>query len=145
MGYRYEGSPIVVPDGTPRPPLEVSTYTPTARPGSRAPHVWLPDGRSMLDLFGRGFVLLRFGPQAPAASALQSAARSAGLPLAVIDIDHEEAARLYERRLVLVRPDGQVAWRGDALPQDCAALVDQVRGAGRTVAATANSANTTEA
>jgi hypothetical protein len=145
LGYVYEGSPIVAPDGTPCPPQEVSSYTPTARPGARAPHVWLADGRSMLDLFGRGFVLLRFGPQAPAAGALQSAARAVKLPLEVVDIDHAEAARLYERRLVLVRPDGQVAWRGDALPQDCKALVDRVRGAGGTVAAASRSANTTEA
>jgi 2-polyprenyl-6-methoxyphenol hydroxylase-like FAD-dependent oxidoreductase len=145
LGYVYEGSPIVAPDGTPCPPQEVSSYTPTARPGARAPHVWLADGRSMLDLFGRGFVLLRFGPQAPAAGALQSAARAVKLPLEVVDIDHAEAARLYERRLVLVRPDGQVAWRGDALPQDCKALVDLVRGAGGTVTAASRSANTTEA
>ena len=29
------------------------------RPGTRAPHVWLADGRSTLDLFGTEFVLLR--------------------------------------------------------------------------------------
>src|SRR5215216_2299727 len=29
------------------------------RPGTRAPHVWLPDGRSTLDLFGSEFVVLR--------------------------------------------------------------------------------------
>jgi hypothetical protein len=31
--------------------------------------------------------------------------------------------------LVLVRPDGHVAWRGDRLPENAAAMVDQVRGA----------------
>ena len=39
MGYRYDDSPIVVADGTPAPPDEVSTYHQTARPGARAPHV----------------------------------------------------------------------------------------------------------
>ena len=61
LGYRYDASPIVWPDGTPAPPLEIATYTQTARPGARAPHAWLPDGRSTLDLFGRGFTLLRVG------------------------------------------------------------------------------------
>ena len=56
---------------------ETSTYTQTARPGARAPHVWLADGRSTLDLFGRGFVLLRLGGDAPAGEGLQRAARRA--------------------------------------------------------------------
>ena len=37
LGYRYEGSPVIVPDGTPEPPDPVSTYAQTARPGHRAP------------------------------------------------------------------------------------------------------------
>ncbi len=65
LGYRYDNSPIVWPDGTPAPPLEGRAYTQTARPGARAPHVALPDGRSTLDLFGRGFTLLRIGPKCP--------------------------------------------------------------------------------
>ena len=36
---------------------------------------------------------------------------------------------LYERRLVLVRPDGHVAWRSDRPPADALALIDRVRGA----------------
>ncbi len=35
---------------------------------------------------------------------------------------------LYERRMVLVRPDGHVAWRGDVLPANADALIDRVRG-----------------
>ncbi|MCC6473867.1 MAG: FAD-dependent monooxygenase [Burkholderiales bacterium] len=128
LGYLYEGSPIVVPDGTPRPPEEVMTYTQTARPGSRAPHAWLAPGKSTLDLFGRGFVLLRFAKEV-ATAPLEAAAAAVGMPLSVADIANAAAARLYERRLALVRPDGHVAWRGDALPADCARLLDTVRGA----------------
>ena len=40
-----------------------------------------------------------------------------------------EYAELYERRFVLVRPDGHVAWRGDTMPDDPLAVVDRVRGA----------------
>jgi 2-polyprenyl-6-methoxyphenol hydroxylase-like FAD-dependent oxidoreductase len=129
LGYVYEGSPVVVPDGTPCPPLEVSKYTPTARPGSRAPHAWIGEGKSTLDLFGKGFVLLRFGANPPDVQALRKTAAAVGLPLEVVDLQDENAASLYERRLVLVRPDGQVSWRGDALPEDVATLVDTVRGA----------------
>ena len=72
LGYRYEHSPICIPDGTPAPPDETATYTPTARPGHRAPHAWLAPGRSTLDLFGRGFALLRFGKAPPAVHELHS-------------------------------------------------------------------------
>jgi 2-polyprenyl-6-methoxyphenol hydroxylase-like FAD-dependent oxidoreductase len=130
LGYRYEDSPIVWPDGTAAPPYETSTYIATARPGARAPHVWLSDGRSTLDLFGRGFVLMRLGAGAPDGGPLAAAAARAGLPLAVVALADPAVCATYERALVLVRPDGHVAWRGDALPADPAALVDRVRGAG---------------
>ena len=129
LGYHYSPSPIVVPDGTPRPPDDRADYVPSARPGARAPHVALADGRTVLDLFGDDFALLDFrGHGAPA---LQDAARARGVPLRVHALPQERAAaRLYERRLVLVRPDGHVAWRADAEPDDPAALIDTIRGAG---------------
>ena len=128
LGYVYEGSPICWPDGTPAPPDTISEYRPSSRPGARAPHAWLADGRSMLDLFGRGFVLLRLG-DAPASGALEAAFARRNLPLSVVPIRGEEICALYERRLVLVRPDGHVAWRADEPPADPLALVDRVRGA----------------
>jgi 2-polyprenyl-6-methoxyphenol hydroxylase-like FAD-dependent oxidoreductase len=128
LGYRYEGSPVVVPDGTPEPPDTVSTYTQTARPGHRAPHVWLKDGRSTLDLFGRGFVLLRFGTEPVPADGLRKAALDRRVPLDIVDIDEAHVAELYGNRLVLVRPDGHVAWRADAEPGSPDLLIDTVRG-----------------
>jgi 2-polyprenyl-6-methoxyphenol hydroxylase-like FAD-dependent oxidoreductase len=128
MGYRYDGSPVIVPDGTPAPPDHPTFYVPTARPGHRAPHAWLADGRSTLDLFGRGLVLMRFGADAPDPAPLAEAAKAVGVPFTVETVDQPEIAALYERRLVLVRPDGMVAWRGDCLPGDIAGLIDTVRG-----------------
>ncbi len=40
-GYCYEPSPICVPDGTTRPPVETREFVAVARPGTRAPHAWL--------------------------------------------------------------------------------------------------------
>src|SRR5262249_38967171 len=74
LGYRYENSPICVPDGTPAPSDETATYTQTARPGHRAAHVWLAPGQSTLDLFGRGFVLMRFGGTTADVAPLMTAA-----------------------------------------------------------------------
>jgi 2-polyprenyl-6-methoxyphenol hydroxylase-like FAD-dependent oxidoreductase len=131
IGYRYEDSPICVDDGTPSPPDDPAEYTPSARPGSRAPHIVLRDGRSILDLYGRGFTLLRF-PGVPDVGAIEAAAQARGVPLTTVVLDEADAASLYERKLVLVlvRPDGHVAWRADQLPTDIAAGIDTVRGAG---------------
>jgi hypothetical protein len=51
------------------------------------------------------------------------------MPLSVVAIDEPAVVATYEKPLVLVRPDGHVAWRGDKLPEDALALVDRVRGA----------------
>ena len=128
IGYRYEDSPICVADGTPSPPDDAATYTPSARPGSRAPHIVLRDGRSILDLYGRGFTLLRF-QGAPPSETIEQAARAHRMPVSAVTLDEPEAAALYEKRLALVRPDGHVAWRADAPPPDAAALIDRLRGA----------------
>src|SRR5262249_28049615 len=96
--------------------------------GSRAPHAWLGDGRSIIDLYGRGFTLLRLG-EAADVSTIEPAFKDRNVPLAVERVDNPAIASLYERCLVLVRPDGHVAWRGDAPHADPAALVDRVRGA----------------
>jgi hypothetical protein len=86
------------------------------------------DGRSTLDLFGRGFTLLLFGRRGGDTAGLERAARHRGLPLEVVDVDRPAIAELYERDQVLVRPDGHVAWRADDLPPDPRALVDRIAG-----------------
>jgi len=129
LGFRYDGSPICVPDDTVPPPFHPANYVQSSHAGARAPHVWLADGRSTLDLFGKGFVLLRIGKDAPEASALVEAAAARHMPLIVVALDEPAVTQVYEKALVLVRPDGHVAWRGDALPADALALIDRVRGA----------------
>lgn len=111
---------------------EVMIYRPSAAPGGRAPHVWLEDGRSTLDLFGDGFTLLRIGPGAPPAADIVAAAGERGIPLDVVDCDEAAVAAVYRAGLCLVRPDGHVAFRGDAWPgQGVGALLDHVTGAVR--------------
>ncbi len=128
LGYRYDNSPLIWPDGTPAPPDISHPYTQTARPGARAPHVWLDDGRSTLDLFGRGFVLLKLGSAPPGSANIERAAAERHMPLTVHAIADEKVLAACERRLVLARPDGHVAWRADAEPADAMALIDTVRG-----------------
>jgi 2-polyprenyl-6-methoxyphenol hydroxylase-like FAD-dependent oxidoreductase len=129
LGYCYEGSPIIWPDETKAQAMKDGNVILSCRSGSRAPHAWLSENISTLDLFGDGFVLLRFDPSADTSS-LIAAAAVRQVPFKVVDIDKPEIARLYDRKLVLVRPDGHVAWREDACPSDAFALIDRVRGAG---------------
>jgi 2-polyprenyl-6-methoxyphenol hydroxylase-like FAD-dependent oxidoreductase len=129
LGYRYDPSPICWPDDSPAPPLTVSEYHPTSYPGGRAPHAWLAEGRSTIDLFGHGFVLLRFGDDAPDPAAILRAFGERRVPLTIMSIADPAIGEFYERRLVLVRPDGHVAWRSNEPPTDPRALADCVRGA----------------
>ena len=129
LGYCYDDSPICVPDGTPPPPADHAIYVPTTWPGARAPHVWLRDGRSTLDLFGRGFTLLVLASKITDIAAFASAAEKVGLPLEVVTLDEPKVREVFERPLVLVRPDGHVAWRGGSVPANAADIIDQVRGA----------------
>jgi hypothetical protein len=82
-----------------------------------------------LDLYGAGLTLLSFGSSADALDSFARAAKTRGVPLTVVPVSQPEIAKLYERQLVLVRPDGHVAWRGDEAPDDAGAILDVVRGA----------------
>jgi hypothetical protein len=129
LGYRYDPSPICWNEADAAPHASIEDYHPNAVTGSRAPHAWLSNSRSIIDLYGRGFTLVRFGDAAPDVSAIERAFSDRGVPLSVETVGNPAIAVLYERRLALVRPDGHVAWRADAPPADPAALVDRVRGA----------------
>ncbi|MBW4717527.1 FAD-dependent monooxygenase [Saccharothrix obliqua] len=121
LGARYDGSPIVVADGGTPPADDFTRYTPTSVPGGRAPHLWLDDFHgphsSLYDRFGAGFTLLRLGGRAPHANALRAEAAARGIPLTVLTLPDPVARDLYERDLVLVRPDQHVAWRGNREPE----------------------------
>jgi len=128
--YTYEDSPVCIADGTPPPPQGGLSFAPSARPGTRAPHAWLEGGASTLDLFGTGFTLLRLGAAPADGQGLHEAAQRRGVPLTDAAIADPAVADLYGATLVLVRPDGHVAWRGDSCPEDPMAAIDRVRGAG---------------
>ncbi|WP_280174109.1 FAD-dependent monooxygenase [Agrobacterium tumefaciens] len=137
LGYIYHPSPITVDDGTPIGEDDLFSYQPTGRPGARAPHAWLSDGRSTLDLFGKNFTLLRLGEDAPQVQPFLDAAKDRNLPLDVHHLSDPTIGELYGQPLVLVRPDGHVAWRSDTLPPDAGVILDRVRGAGTRASARA--------
>ena len=114
LGGRYDGSPIVVADGTSPPPDAMNRYEATACPGGRPPHVWLAEGVSLFDFFDLDWTLLRLGPHAPDATSFRSIASAFGLKLQIVDVPDEAVRDLYDRDLVLIRPDQMVAWRGQS-------------------------------
>jgi 2-polyprenyl-6-methoxyphenol hydroxylase-like FAD-dependent oxidoreductase len=130
FGYFYTGSPILAhDDGESPPPYTMGGFTESTAPGCRAPHFWLADGRSLYDGFGPGYTLLRLDSRADV-GALIAAAQERKLPLALLDVrSRGEVPAAYKTKLVLCRADQHVAWRGDAVPQDAAALVELLRGA----------------
>jgi len=126
LGERYEGSPIIWPDGTPAPADRWDSYAPIDRPGARAPHYWIAPGRALFDEFGPGFTLIDNGADAGSAEAFAQAAASRGVPLTVIR-PPPSPEQLYRTKLVLVRPDQHIAWHGDAA-EDALAVIDLARG-----------------
>jgi aromatic ring hydroxylase-like protein len=131
FGARYDASSIIVGDGTFPPPDAANSYTPTACPGGRAPHLWFPNGDSIYDKLGFEFTLLRLGPKPAPAVGLMQAAKSLGMPLTSLDLESADLRDLYGADLVLIRPDQIVAWRGAQAPKDPVGLLGALVGFSR--------------
>jgi 2-polyprenyl-6-methoxyphenol hydroxylase-like FAD-dependent oxidoreductase len=128
FGYFYAGSPIIAYDGESAPAYDIYEFRQSTVPGCRTPHLWLRDGRSLYDVMGSDFTLLRFDMEANIDGIIDAAARRA-VPLAVVDVDSSGAADVYSRKLLLSRPDQHVAWRGNKSPENPMELIDRIRGA----------------
>ena len=131
LGYRYVDSPII--DNIPGGPEQLfRDYRPTSWPGARLPHVWLEDGTPIQDQISNvGYTLLCLNGGHETA-ALERAFRDRSAPLGVLHVAGEPARAIYERDLVLLRPDMHVVWRGNSMPDNAAQLAALATGHGRT-------------
>lgn len=127
FGAFYEDSPIIAYDGEAAPGYSMAEFTASTVPGCRAPHFWLADGRSLYDALGPEFTLLVLGGDVQW-QGLAEAAMALHLPLNVLELAPGEADPVYAEKLVLVRPDQHVAWRGDEAPEDAIGLMRLVSG-----------------
>jgi 2-polyprenyl-6-methoxyphenol hydroxylase-like FAD-dependent oxidoreductase len=127
LGYRYVGSPVIweEPGG---PEHLFREYRPTTWPGARLPHVWLRDGRSVHDVIGDGYTLLRLSGSTADTRPLERAMQAFQAPCTVQTIDDDAPRDVYGHDLILVRPDLHVVWRGNAGPGDPARLAAVVTG-----------------
>ncbi|WHZ25809.1 MAG: Polyketide hydroxylase WhiE VIII [Nitrospira sp.] len=133
FGQRYDGGALIAEHGARERAFENARGL-SARPGTRAPHLWVErDGRriSILDLFGKKLVLLTGTRGSSWCEAAQRIAGSIRFHLDccrvggegdVTDVEHRwpGAYDIDEDGAVLVRPDGFVAWRsrnGPAEPE----------------------------
>ncbi|SHN26487.1 FAD-dependent monooxygenase [Actinacidiphila paucisporea] len=128
LGYRYAGSPLICHEDGPEPPWHPGEYTPTTWPGGRPPSLLLQDGTALYDRFALSFTLIDFAGDGGADELLREAAAQ-GLPVGHAVVNNARARQIWERDLVLLRPDHHVAWRGNSAPADPAAVVRRVRGA----------------
>ena len=109
LGYSYAGSPVIQPSACPDPGADTTSYTPSADPGARLPHAWLPGGSSLYDQLGTGFTLVgpvRGSPDAVAE--LAGRARQRGIPLTACEPPEDYP---WREEFLLVRPDQHIAWR----------------------------------
>lgn len=141
LGARYDGSSIIWEDG-PTPPDHWEDYRPSSAPGGRLPHLWIDGGLhkqaplrgslypriSVFDALSAGFTLLRVGPDAPSGESFALAARGLRIPFRVVDLPRQPAAELYEKKLILVRPDHHIAWRGDRIDTAPKELLERCAG-----------------
>ena len=126
FGGRYDGSPIIIGDGTAPPADEANRYEASATPGGRAPHAWLEDGASLYDRFGFDYTLLALRSDGTGSAAFANAARARGVPLTTLAPGSDQLRDAYGADFALIRPDQVVAWRGDASSVDAAAVLDRV-------------------
>ncbi|MEM8858769.1 MAG: FAD-dependent oxidoreductase [Chloroflexota bacterium] len=130
FGYFYDKSPLIVYDGASHPPYSMGSATPSTVPGCRVPHFWLTDGQSFYDVLGHDYTLLRFDRTVQIEQFVE-AAGAGKMPLKIIDLDQpelpDELQDVYMHKLIIVRPDQHVAWRGDRL-ENAGSIVRQLCG-----------------
>ena len=119
LGFQYSSSPIVVHRCDKNGSVVLKgPGTKSSLPGCRAPHVVLPDCSSILDLFGKVFVLLVIGGQADShLGDLKASLQQRNVPFEVYGYPRlPQLVETYDRKFFMIRPDGVIAWSSDYQP-----------------------------
>ena len=135
LGYRYYSKAIMYEDSVEYKRLYESPFSPTGSPGTRASHLILKQKAggsvlSILDLFGKNFVLLTgkdgtiwYEAAARVSNYLEIKIDAYRIGeedkdhCDLIDINHhfENKFTVSPNRAILIRPDGFIAWRSKSL------------------------------
>lgn len=118
LGYRYTNSSVIAypDDSSAAPEWKAKAYVPSTWPGARAPHVFLTaqSNTSIFDLFGEGpeFTVVDFTDEGLHLRRFEPALIAANIPHRLVHLPNERHAReVWERDVVIVRPDDHIAWR----------------------------------
>ena len=118
LGQRLYKSPIVAhePSST-EPEWTEQCYVPSTWPGSRVPSFFLRDGRQLFDLFGEMFTLVDFRVQVePDVKVFLEMSKEYSLDVTYLHLANEERIKtVWQKAVVIVRPDFYSAWRGDSI------------------------------
>jgi 2-polyprenyl-6-methoxyphenol hydroxylase-like FAD-dependent oxidoreductase len=127
FGQRLSTSPVIWHEPGPAPPWNWRAITASTRPGGRAPSVRLSDGGELFDRLSAGYTLVDLSGQGTGRPLVKHA-EARGVPVDHVAIDDPAVRECWEGRLVLVRPDHFVAWRGDDVPSDWDAVLKRITG-----------------
>ncbi|MFJ8357481.1 FAD-dependent oxidoreductase [Streptomyces sp. NPDC093984] len=146
MNQRYTSAAVIADDG----PDEVweedreLVHRPTTRPGAKLPHAWLVDAQgermSTLDVVGGGVLTVLTGLSGDVWDTAAAACRAElGLALRVVRVGDDDCRDAYgewsrvseiaEDGVLLVRPDGHVAFRRACAPDTAESAQDELLGA----------------
>ena len=135
MGYRYRSDAIIADEADDGAVVE-DPLRPSGAPGTRLPHVWLRRGEETIsshDLIGRDFMLFVGEKGSDWIEAVRKIRASAKVSLGVcrLGFDVDDPEGLFLPRLgvssegvLLVRPDGYIAWRSRGRSADALATLE---------------------
>jgi len=123
----YEGSPVVWgPAGSACGVHGRHMFA--ARAGHHLAPALLSGGSNIFEELGRAHTLVVFTEDHQPVRQFRDAARALGIPLRVLADTSDSARAAYGSDYILVRPDQYIAWTGDQLPADVAALLRKAVG-----------------
>ena len=129
LGYRYSGSPLIIEEEGDAPDPDSFEYTPTSWPGSRLPHVWIENGVPIQDMIDpNGYTLVNLGGDPNAGEPFARGFKRLSVPFRTLSVSSPAARKVYERDLLLLRPDMHVVWRGDEVPANAGEIAARASG-----------------
>ncbi len=127
LGYQYRDSTISK-IGKKSPIFTKKNYTPLAKAGYFAPHIWLKKNLSLYKKLGSYFTLLVPDSIDEAKlDGLEASADLIGAPLKIIKLTEKQRGGIYQP-YTLIRPDWHITWSGASCDTDLIEVLEHSLG-----------------